>query len=156
MSRRSLGGHYGRTLADVPASELGPVGRCPAWLDPEAKRFWKQTAPELERLGLLTALDRGSFAVLCSAWADVVAASAMLQKEGFTYQTKRGTLLAHPANRILHRAMQSFLESARQFGMTPAGRQRIKVAAVTAAAPDSLEEFLNGNESKSRFFRSPA
>jgi P27 family predicted phage terminase small subunit len=142
MSVRSQRGHYGATLADVPASDLGPVGRCPAWLGGEARRFWKATAPALQALGLLTALDRACFTILCLSWADLRAAVELLAKEGVVSKSPRGVERPHPALKLQTAAAATFLNAAKAFGMTPAARQRVKVAAA-GGKPDAFDELLD-------------
>ena len=47
-----------------PESTAPPV---PRELDTRAKKVWKDLAPKLERLGLLTEIDGGAFAILCQS-----------------------------------------------------------------------------------------
>ena len=41
----------------------------PDWLLREAKAEWRRVVPELERMGLLTTVDRAALATYCQAWA---------------------------------------------------------------------------------------
>ena len=50
---------------------MQPGGRatCPKQLDTEARREWRRVAPELERMGLSTTLDRAALAAYCACWS---------------------------------------------------------------------------------------
>ena len=89
LSTRSRNGTHAPTLAGTPADQLGKAS-CPDWLAADAKQFWAEHAPDLEAKGLLTALDQAAFAMLCSAWAEVRAADAILASDGLTVTTPRG------------------------------------------------------------------
>ena len=49
--------------------------RCPVWLSPKAKKFWKQIVPELRRLKLLTVVDGPALTNLCRAEIDATPAA---------------------------------------------------------------------------------
>ena len=56
-----------------PLNEHEPVPpkatiKCPAWLEPEAKKEWKRLAPALESMGVLTSVDISAFAGYCQAY----------------------------------------------------------------------------------------
>src|ERR1700680_4917197 len=69
-----------RPLNDAEPQPLVGDPGCPSWLDAEAKREWKRIAPELVSLGLLTILDRATFAAYCQAWADLHALKTELRR----------------------------------------------------------------------------
>ena len=73
--------------------------RCPSWLSPVAKRHWRDLAPELERIGVLTTIDVGAFAGLCESWAQYREASEFLHKHGAVYKTPKGGPGARAAGR---------------------------------------------------------
>src|SRR5688572_18095041 len=45
------------------------VPTCPSWLPKEAKAEWRRIVPQLERLGLLTLIDRAALAAYCQSYA---------------------------------------------------------------------------------------
>jgi len=100
---------------------------CPAWLLPEAKREWKRLAPELERLGLLTVLDRGPFACYCQSVAWVRRCEAIIAKEGMVTEGHRGIMRKHPLLSTLNQATASMLAFGRDFGLSPVSRSRISM-----------------------------
>src|SRR3990167_8908338 len=68
----------------------------PEWLSAEAKREWSRLAGELERLGLLTVVDRAALAGLCQAWARAAEAERVLAIEGMTVTTPSGYVQQRP------------------------------------------------------------
>jgi P27 family predicted phage terminase small subunit len=122
-----------RPRADVP--------RCPTWLDKGAKRKWKELAPELSRLGLLTIIDGDVLAAYCQAWAEFEHATKTLQAEGRTVTRGTGGKCDHPAvaqQRTVWKAIKEFAEF---FGLDPSSRGRLEVPAPDAVDP--FEELLN-------------
>jgi len=58
----------------IPKHEPKPSSEgitCPRWLDSEARKIWREYAPQLIRLGVLTKVDRGAFAQGCRDWAEL-------------------------------------------------------------------------------------
>jgi phage terminase small subunit len=49
----------------VKARPVAPTP--PTWLDREARAEWRRVTPELERLGLLSHIDRGMLTLYCDA-----------------------------------------------------------------------------------------
>src|SRR3989304_6916661 len=68
----------------------------PEWLLPEAKREWTRIVPELERLGLLTIIDRAALAGYCQVYAQAVAAEKALAEAGMTFTTPNGDIQQRP------------------------------------------------------------
>lgn len=69
----------------------------PSWLDREAKAEWKRVVPELDRLGVLSRVDRAVLATYCSAWSKFVGAEKAVQADGLTVVGHRGADRKHPA-----------------------------------------------------------
>ncbi len=116
------------------------VPRCPVWLDAEAKRKWKQLAPELARLGLLTALDGDALAAYCTAWADFRRAAEVLKKEGTIIEKPSGASASHPAVAQQQAALQAMRSFMALFGMDPSSRSKLHVG---GQEEDELAEFLS-------------
>jgi phage terminase small subunit len=77
-----LSGNPGRR--PLPESEPKPqpvAPPCPDWLPEEARAKWDELAPELERLGLLTAVDGPAFAMTLLHYALAVEAAKRIDKE---------------------------------------------------------------------------
>lgn len=115
-----------RVNRNEPVPRPGPV-TCPRWLVPEAKKLWRQLAPEMRRLGLLTPLDRGPFAALCQCWARWRQAEEVLAEEGMSMPGHRGVLRKHPLTSVAAQYQAALKVWCQEFGLTPAGRSRISV-----------------------------
>lgn len=115
-----------KTLADLPASALG-VAKMPAWLDREARAFWRKHAPGLVERGHLTAMDETMFAVLCQTWADLRKYDAILAEEGEVITGPRGGVRQHPLVSVRARTLRSFVEGSKDFGLTPQSRERLPI-----------------------------
>lgn len=131
-----------RVNDDEPKPTPG-VPDCPAWLNNDAKKEWRAIVPELERLGLLTAVDGAALAAYCQAYGDLAWASREIKRVGRVYQTDgpSGTMYRQrPEMAIAREAaaqMKSYLSG---FGLDPASRTRLHVAPQGEADP--FEAFL--------------
>ena len=98
--------------------------------------------PELERLGLLTLVDRAAFTALCLAWARLHAAEKALADHGMVLDDGR----LNPAIRVSARATDQIVRLSHEFGLTPASRAGLAVAVPKgegeAEQPDDIEAFL--------------
>ena len=99
----------------------------PAHLDEDARAEWARTAEELNRLGLLTQVDRAAFAGYCAAYGRWAQASRALKGEGLTVETTNGNVIQNPLVGIANKAMELMLRFAAEFGMTPSSRSRVSV-----------------------------
>lgn len=133
---RVLEGNPGHRPIDKNTPNPTPIRpTCPGWLLPEARREWRRLAPELERLALLTGLDRGPFAAYCQAVAWVRRCEAIIAEEGMVIPGHRGVLRKHPLLSTLNQATASMLAFGREFGLSPQSRTRIQVS----TSPDADE-----------------
>ena len=109
---------------------------CPEWLHPLAKAEWEAVCPELERLGLLTELDRMTLAGYCQAVAELHLATEAIERDGRVipsegkvvqqpdgkWETLGAKMIPHPAlaqQRSALRLIQSF---GARFGLNPSAR----------------------------------
>lgn len=122
---------------------------CPRWLSPEAKREWRRVAPELEKLGLLTRVDRAALAAYCQAYARWRQAEEVLQREGLTFATESGYLMPRPEVKVAEKAMQIIRAFCIEFGLTPSARARMTVPEAKREE-DPFEEFLSRGQAKGR------
>ena len=106
----------------LAGSQIGqaPI-RCPRWLSDAAKRIWRGLAPDLQRRGILTPLDRALLAVLCETLAQHRAATAAIELDGLI-----GGGEAHPLTEWASETARQALAIAHDFGLTPLGRAELE------------------------------
>jgi P27 family predicted phage terminase small subunit len=109
------------------------------WLPAEAKREWSRIVPELERLGLLTVVDRGALHGYCQAWARAVAAEKVLTAHGLTFTTPNGYVQQRPEVAIAQKSWQAVRAFAAEFGLTPSARSRLSVQKPEDDPEDDLD-----------------
>lgn len=107
-----------------PVPPKGSV-KCPAWLEPEAKKEWKRLAPSLEAMGVLTQADLTAFAGYCQAYARWKEAEEFISKHGSIFQTPSGYVQQVPQVSIAQQNLKIMQSFCSEFGLTPATRSRI-------------------------------
>ena len=146
---------HGSRRADArkgePQPELGAPD-CPSWLDDEAKAAWEDIAPQLERMGVLTRIDKRALARYCDAWMRWRAAVDFIKRHGDTYPLKDESgrtkyLQQFPQVSIANKLATELLRLEQEFGMTPSARTRIQV---------DVQPFTDDQSKKARFFQSGA
>jgi P27 family predicted phage terminase small subunit len=152
---RQLRGNPGKSK---PINEPKPAPKmptCPSWLPSEAKNEWKRVTVELDRIGMLTLVDRGALASYCEAWAMLKKAEEEIHRHGIVhYRVLRevtdedgnvvqlvAAVERNPATMIAHQALSHIRAFASEFGLTPSSRSRINVPKPTE---DDLRELLSG------------
>lgn len=100
----------------------------PSWLLEEAKHEWSRVVPELERLGLLTLVDRAALTTYCQAWARFVEAEAKLTQYGAVLKAKHSDYVqVSPYATISRQNAQIIRAFCGEFGLTPSSRGRMSV-----------------------------
>lgn len=125
---------------------------CPRWLSAEAKAEWRRIVPELDRLGLVTLVDRTALAAYCQAHAELAQATQILEDEGRVLEVdvfnKAGEVSGsvkklHPAVKLQRDAFARVKQFLGEFGLSPSSRTRLQ----TPGPPDDedpLEKLLRG------------
>lgn len=101
---------------------------CPTHLLPEAKKEWKRLAPQLERLGLISELDRAFFAAYCQAYGRWVQVEKQLKKHGdagLIDTTPSGYKQMSVWLQISGRALSDMEKYGTHFGFSPSSRSRV-------------------------------
>jgi P27 family predicted phage terminase small subunit len=97
----------------------------PSWLDTEAKAEWRRISAELDRLGLLTRIDRGVLTRYCAAWSLWTIAAQRLVAEGLLAKGQKGEDRKHPAL-MAFRDLDGICTSlGKELGLSPAARGRM-------------------------------
>src|SRR5215204_4108204 len=65
---------------------LGDV-QPPAWLKGRSLRAWRDLAPRLRAMRVLTEADRDALALLCDAYGELVECRQVIAREGRVYET---------------------------------------------------------------------
>jgi P27 family predicted phage terminase small subunit len=117
----------------------------PAFLSPEAVKFWKMYAPELEMRKLLDELSAPLFAGLAEQVATVRALEEILRRDGILIPGRGGRQVQHPAFRELLASQKLCLSLMREFQMTPASRSRAGIPA-DAEPEDEFFKLLDGGK----------
>ena len=100
--------------------------RCPAQLSEEAKREWKRISKELDRLGLLTVLDRAALSAYCQAWGRWIEAEQRLRQHGVIVKSPNGFPVQSPYLAVANKAMAQMSKLLVEFGLSPSSRSRIQ------------------------------
>ncbi|MFJ5997531.1 phage terminase small subunit P27 family [Streptomyces sp. NPDC092370] len=111
--------------------------RPPADLKGEALAEWGRIVPELDRLGLLTLVDRAYLVAYCEAWASFNAAREALAEYGPLVAGRDGGLVKNPASQIMRDAADLMLKFGSRFGLSPSDRTRLSVPSGTEDGPDA-------------------
>lgn len=119
----------------------------PEELDADAREEWDRMATALDRLGLLTEIDRSAFIAYCQAygrWANAqrsLKAMALKDPTGAQAQiirTTAGNWIQNPLIGIANKAARDLVNFATEFGMTPSARARLAIA---DAGSDPADKF---------------
>ena len=90
-------------------------------------------------VGVATNLDYAALVAYCSAYNTMIEADILLQQEGITIETEKGTI-AHPATRIKASAADQVRRYQTEFGLTPLARLRVQP--VIPESEDDLSKLL--------------
>jgi P27 family predicted phage terminase small subunit len=117
----------------------------PEFLSPEALEEWHRIGPALYAAGLLTPLDRGVFAVYCTAvgrWQQ--AEKALAEAGGLVVPSTSNNhaSLANPLLHIANRAAADAVKFGSEFGLTPSSRSRV-VAQPPPAEADPSDKYFD-------------
>jgi P27 family predicted phage terminase small subunit len=119
----------------------------PAWLCEQALEYWRELAPQLEALQVLTSVDRQALTLCCDALAEHRAARGVVARDGATYRTvtEGGSILyrQRPEVGIAQDSWRRALRAMVELGLTPAARGKLDVPSGGAPGYDPLSEFFD-------------
>lgn len=110
-----------------PPRPLPKAPSCPRWLSKEARAEWRRIVPELERIGLISELDREALAGYCDAVYRRRRAIDLLDRGGLLVPGYREALRKSPAWQIYRDAGEIVRMWARELGLTPAARLVLEI-----------------------------
>jgi len=99
----------------------------PKWIGKYGQELWKDRAPELIELGILTKADLPMWSILCCTWNMFREALELLNRDGLRTVDERGLPRKNPVWTLYNNAAKDFSKLAQEFGMTPVSRQRLDV-----------------------------
>lgn len=123
----------GQLLDDIVRPEVA-VPSCPRHLSDEARSEWRRITPHLEKLGLISHLDRAALVAYCEAWGDYVWAQRRIAalnegdatgERGRVWDTPSGYKQISVPMQIKNRALEQIAKFLAEFGMSPAARSRV-------------------------------
>jgi P27 family predicted phage terminase small subunit len=141
-----------------PKNEPQPQGTTtiPKFLNRHARNEWKRIAPELERLGLLTKVDRACLAAYCQAYGRWVETEYKLNEltdkvletnndasNAYLLKTQSGNIIISPLFSVANRCLEQMRTFGLEFGLTPVSRSRINIAPKPDEI-DPMEALLSG------------
>jgi P27 family predicted phage terminase small subunit len=141
-----LNGNPGkRPLNDREPRPRSSIPSCPKHLDAEAKVEWRRITKELRAVGLLTGMDRAALAAYCQSWSRWAKMEALVQRVGEAILDKEtGRFYTNPYLTALNQALRQMLSFASEFGLTPASRTRLSMAAGSMTPEEEeFERFLD-------------
>jgi len=89
---------------------------------------WRYIVPKLEKLGLLTFIDKAALVSYVTAFADLQCSEREIAKHGFVQLTKDGYEQNRPIVAIRNQARATIKQFLAEFGLSPASRDRLNVA----------------------------
>lgn len=114
---------------------------CPAHLSPTAKAEWKRLAPTLNRIGVLTQVDRAALAAYCQAYGRWVEAERKLKETPPLLKTPAGYVQQSPWLTISNKQMELMAKYMAELGLTPSSRTRLAVQVPTRPKPWESKEW---------------
>lgn len=146
---RLLAGNPGkRPLNDAEPEPEPGIPAAPAHLSEKTKAVWDDTATTLDEVGVLTKADGLALEQLCENHVEILALRETIEREGRFQKivTKTGDtrITHHPAWTQLSDAEKRFRAMLEQFGLTPAGRTRVKANPITRTPFDAFRKKKTG------------
>jgi P27 family predicted phage terminase small subunit len=120
-------------LDDVVRPEVG-IPECPPELEAEGRAEWDRITPHLQKLGLISELDRAALTGYCAAWQDFCWATQRIQalnaedpngERGRIWDTPSGYKQISVPLQIRNRALEQMEKFLAHFGLSPALRSRV-------------------------------
>lgn len=110
----------------------------PVWLTGQSRRWWRRIRPLLVRMQVMTGADPVALALMCDALADYMAARAIVEREGATYETHSDIGVMQRQRPEVQMAADAWRRAKlmmTEFGLTPASRAKVSASDVGPADP---------------------
>jgi P27 family predicted phage terminase small subunit len=121
--------------------------KCPSWLDAAAKKAWREIVPELDRIGVLTIVDRHILENYCRTWSRWRAAEDFISRHGEAFPIKDDAgkvkyIQQFPQVAITRHLLSALTKMQQELGLTPSARSRIHIEG-NNEPNDKLSELLD-------------
>lgn len=114
----------------------------PEWLSDEARAEWDRITPHLQKLGLVSSLDRAVLTAYCVAWSDFVWAEGRIIElggdAGRIIKTHSGYQQVSALWTIKGNALDRLSRFAADFGLSPSARSRVTSGEPVSGAQGEL------------------
>lgn len=122
------------------------IPSCPRHLKGEARKEWRRITEELARYSMISNVDRGALAMVCTLWGRYVAAEEMIEETAKTAPDSFGLFVKSPNNfpiqspwlTVSNRSIEQYKSFCAEFGLTPAAR--VRAAPMTSQLPLSFDD----------------
>jgi P27 family predicted phage terminase small subunit len=118
----------------------GGLPSCPAHLSPTAKTEWKRLARSLNRIGMLTEIDRAAMAAYCQAYGRWVEAERRLAETPVLLKTPAGYVQQSPWLTVSNKQLELMARFMAELGLTPSSRSRLAIQLPTGRKPWELAD----------------
>jgi P27 family predicted phage terminase small subunit len=125
------------------------IPECPAHLIGEAKTEWDRITSELARYGMISEVDRGAMAMVCTLWARYVEAEEMIERAaraangtGLFVKSPNGYPIQSPWVAVSNKSIELYRAYIGEFGLSPSARVRVVPGEYQLALP-GLESETN-------------
>ena len=108
---------------------------CPAHLSPTAKAEWKRLAQTLNKIGILTQVDRAALAAYCQSYGRWVEAERKLAETPVLLKTPAGYVQPSPWLAIASKQLELMARFMAELGLTPSARSRLAIQVPTGPKP---------------------
>jgi len=100
---------------------------CPTWLPKQAKKYWKDIAPQLVDAGLIGVVDSAAFTAHCDSVGKFEEVTRKLKTiEDTIDKTPQGYQVQSALFTIRNKLWDQVLKSSSEFGLSPAARSKVK------------------------------
>lgn len=98
---------------------------CPSHLNPTGKAEWKRLIHALDRLGMITDLDRSALAAYCQAYGKWVEAERKARETPPLIRTPAGYIQPSPWLGIANKNLELMHKFMTELGLSPSSRTRV-------------------------------
>ena len=97
----------------------------PTYLDSTALKEWQRITIELDKLGLISEIDRAILSLYCSNYSRLLKYEAIVKIEGEVIETASGVRKINPALQIINICSGQIYKYLSELGMSPASRSKV-------------------------------